>query len=77
MLPRVEAPSSLIETTWVSSNEVSQYHFVLDLDQPCVARKKFGKEFLHKANNDAASKQKNGLDDYQCAYPHFVICSCE
>lgn len=46
-----------------------------NLDQPCVARKRFFKKFLHKGESDDVLKQMNGLDDYQCAYPHFVICS--
>ncbi|XP_075240025.1 uncharacterized protein LOC142335429 [Convolutriloba macropyga] len=34
----------------------------------CVARKKFSEVFLHKR------KPWQGLDDYTCGFPHWVIC---
>lgn len=41
-----------------------------NLDQSCVARKRFYKEFVQKGAD-------NGLDDYQCSYPHWVVCATQ
>jgi len=41
-------------------------------DQCCVARKWFNAEYIPL--DDVKSPDLNGLDDYVCGYPHWVVC---
>ena len=44
-----------------------------DYDQACVARKWFNTQWFW----NVTTGKKNGLDDYVCAYPHWVVCQGE
>lgn len=41
------------------------------LDQVCVARKRINQIYLHGSDEGL---DVNGLDDYQCMYPHWAVC---